>query len=167
MATVVSAYTPFMYHQQAYYYPTLPSVYPTQTYGNNFTYYVSQPSQPVQQSQPAQQPQPTYHQVQVKKQEPVKTTEYVDSSIQSLRPRRQPRVFREVIMLPTPEPVYRQIRHRLPTPERQVIHRTVFQKNNGDVVVREHQPKPKTRTQSRAEHRTQPRVVRSRQVHTD
>ncbi|CAF3455821.1 unnamed protein product [Rotaria socialis] len=161
MATVISSYTPYMYHQQPYYYPTLPSVYPTQTGGNNH-YYPMQtgpnnlyyPMQQQQQPQQQQQRQPT-------------KVEYVDSELQSLRPRRQPRIYRQVIVLPTPEPIYRQVRHRLPTPERQVIQRTIVQKGNGDVIVREQRPKPKVRSHSRSEHNTQSRSSRSRQVHTD
>jgi len=85
----------------------------------------------------------------------------------ALRPRRAPRIYRQVIRLPTPEPTYRQVRHRLPTPERQVIQRTVIQKANGEVVVHQQRPSPKARSQSRAEPRTQTRSSRSRQVYTD
>ncbi|CAF2061363.1 unnamed protein product [Rotaria magnacalcarata] len=152
MATVISSYTPYMYHQQPYYYPTLPSVYSTQTDANNYYYPMQQPR--VQPQQQQQQRQPT-------------KVQYVDSGLQSLLPRRQPRIYREVIVLPTPEPIYRQVRRRLPTPERQVIQRTIVQKGNGDVIVREQRPKPKVRSHSRSEHTTQSRSSRSRQVHTD
>jgi hypothetical protein len=72
-----------------------------------------------------------------------------------------------VIVLPTPEPIYRQVRHRLPTPERQVIQRTVIQKSNGDVIVQQERSRTKPRSQSRSDPRTQTRSSRSRQIHTD
>lgn len=156
MATVISAYPPQMYHQGSYHYPTLSSVYSLQQpFFSN--YFIPKQSPPQAQPQQQVQPQP----------QPPVTRQYVDSEIQSLRPRRQPRVYREVIVLPTPEPIYRQVRHRLPTPERQVVQRTVYQKRNGEVLVREQRSKPKQRTQSRTELNTQPRASRSRQVHTD
>lgn len=75
----------------------------------------------------------------------------MDSNVQSLRPRRAPRIHREVIVLPTPEPIYRQVRHRLPTPERRTIQRTVIQKSNGDTIVQQerHRKKKKSKSQSK------------------
>jgi hypothetical protein len=55
----------------------------------------------------------------------------------------------------------------MPTPERQVIQRTIIQKANGDVVVQQQRPTPKTRSHSRQESHTQARPTRSRQVYTD
>jgi hypothetical protein len=151
MATMISSYPPYMYHQQsynyhqqAYNYPILPSVYSQPPIQNN--YYVPQQQQQQQQT---------------------KTVEYVNSEAPLLRPRREPRVYRQVIVLPTPEPIYRQVRHRLPTPDRQVIQRTVIQKANGDVIVQQQRPTKKPRSQSRLESKTQSRPSRSRQVHTD
>jgi len=145
MATMISAYPPHMYHHPMYNYPILPSVYSHQPVQNN--YYIPQ-------QQPPQQQQIT-------------SVQYVDSATPLSRPRREPRIYRQVIVLPTPEPIYRQVRHRLPTPDRQVIQRTIIQKANGDVVVQQQRPKTKTRSHSRAEHKTQTRSSRSRQVHTD
>ena len=142
MATMTSTHPSQMYYQQFYNYSRFPSVYPSQPIQN--TYYTPTPTQP-------------------------KTSvQYVDSStVAGIRPRRQPRVYREVIVLPTPEPIYRQVRHRLPTPDREVIRRTVIQKANGDVVVQQDRTKTKPRSQSRVEPRTQPQSTRSRQIHTD
>ncbi|CAF2406065.1 unnamed protein product [Rotaria sp. Silwood2] len=148
MATAISSFTPFTFNQQSYYYPTLPSTFSLPPFSNNFYFPQQQQIQPQQQQQTI-------------------PTQYVDSGIQSLRPRRQPRIYREVIVLPTPEPTYRQVRYRLPTPERQVIQRTVIQRGNGEVVVREERPRTKPRSQSRVEYGTQRRSRRSRQVHTD
>ncbi|CAF0893094.1 unnamed protein product [Rotaria sp. Silwood1] len=150
MATAISSFTPFAFNQQSYYYPTLPSTFSLSAFPNNFYF-------------------PQQHQMQPQQQQQQFTTpvQYVDSGIQSLRPRRQPRIYREVIRLPTPEPTYRQVRYRLPTPERQVIQRTVVQRGNGEVVVREQRPQRKPRSHSRIEYRTQKRSHHSRQVHTD
>ena len=145
MATIASSYSPYMYHQQPYYYPTISSVSSAPYVASN--YYAPQQPQP----QPQQIP----------------SVQYVDSSVQSLRPRRAPRIYREVIRLPTPEPIYRQVRHRMVTPERQVIQRTVIQKANGNVIVQQQRPSTKTRHQSRFEPRTQARSSRSRQVYAD
>jgi len=140
-----------MYHQQLYNYPLLPSVYSFQPVQNN--YYAPPPPPP---PPPKQQ-----------KQQQTTTVQYVDSSAQVIRPRREPRVYRQVIVLPTPEPIYRQVRHRLPTPDRQVIQRTIIKKANGDVVVQQERSKPKPRSYSRSEPKTQTRSSRSRQIHTD
>jgi hypothetical protein len=145
MATLINTYPTNVYHQQPYYYPTLPSFYPSQPVPNNYNI------------PPPQQQQQTTR------------VQYVDSGMQSLRPRRAPRFRREVIVLPTPEPIYRQVRHRLPTPERQVIQRTFIQKANGDLVVQQQQQKQtkSSRSQSRSETSTKTRSSRSRQVNTD
>ncbi len=138
---MISSYPPYMYPQQGYNYPGLPSVYSSQPVRKN--YYI-----------PQQQQQTTM-------------VQYADSSAQRLRPRREPRIYRQVILLPTPEPVYRQVRKRLPTPERQVIQRTVIKKSNGDVVVQQQRPTTKPRSQSRSEPKPPTRSSRSRQIHTD
>ena len=151
MATLVNSYPTQLYHQQLYNYPTLPSLYSLQPPQNN--YYVPPPPQQQQQQQP--QPKQT------------STVQYIDSSAPIVRPRRQPRVYREVIVLPTPEPIYRQVRHRLPTPDRQVIQRTIIQKSNGDVIVQQERSRTKPRSQSRSDPRTQTRPSRARQIHTD
>ena len=79
---------------------------------------------------------------------PKKVLEHTDSKIQHVRPRRQPRIHRQVIVLPTPEPIYRQIRHRLPTPERQIIRRTFLQRANGDIIVQQERHRKKTRSRT-------------------
>lgn len=139
MATMIGTYPSSMYYPQGYNYPLYPSVYPSQPIQNN--YYTPSP-------------------------QPNTTVQHVDASA-TVRPRRQPRVYREVIVLPTPEPIYRQVRHRMPTPDRQVIQRTIIQKSNGDVIVRQDQTKSKPRSQSRSEQRTKTHSTRSRQIHTD
>lgn len=138
---MVNAYPTYnAYPQQYYNYPTLPSVYSLPPAQNN-SYTLPTVQTPVQ---------------------------YVDAATaDKIRPRRQPRVYREVIVLPTPEPVYRQVRHRLPTPERQVIQRTIIQKANGDVIVEQQKATPSKRSQSRVEAKPSTRTSRPRQVHTD
>lgn len=138
---MVNAYPTYSaYPQQYYNYSTLPSVYSLASAQNN-SYTMPVIQTPVQ---------------------------YVDQATADLiRPRRQPRVYREVIYLPTPEPVYRQVRRRLPTPERQVIQRTIIQKANGDVIVQQQNPTTSKRSQSRSEAKPSPRTKHSRQVHTD
>jgi hypothetical protein len=163
MATAVSSYLPYMYHQQQYYYPTLPSISspPPPVYNNYYT--PPQPQSPVYNNYyapPQPQPQP-------QKQKQKITVQYVEPSKESMPPRREPRVYRQVIRLPTPEPVYRQVRHRMPTPEREHINRTIIKKANGDVVVQQQRSATKPRTQSRSETTKQPRQSRSRQIHTD
>lgn len=152
MATTVSSYAPHIYHQSPYLNTTMPLFYNVQPLPNN--YY--QPS-PVRQR--AASPITTTT--------TTTTTEYKDSNAQPLRPRREPRVHRQVILLPTPEPIYRQVRHRLPTPERQVIQRTVIQKANGNVVVQQERHRKKTRSQSRTATSRQTRSSRARQPTTD
>lgn len=94
------------------------------------------------------------------------TVQYKDFG--DLPPRRKPRVYRQVIVLPTPEPIFRQVRHRLPTPEREVIQRTIIQSANGEKIIEQRRPgKRPARAQSRSEQPTQQRTPRSRQVHTD
>ena len=99
------------------------------------------------------------------------TVQYQDASLGNLPARRKPRVYRQVIVLPTPEPIYRQVRHRLPTPERKVIERTILHTANGERIVSQKQPramgKAPARSQSRSEPATQVRSSRSRQVNTD
>ena len=146
MATVISSYSPHIYHQSSYLNTTMPLFYNVQPLPNN--YY---------------QPTP----VRQRTASPIQTTEYKDSNAQLLRPRREPRVHRQVILLPTPEPIYRQVRHRLPTPERQVIQRTVIQKANGNVVVQQERHRKKARSQSRTATSRQTRSSRTRQPATD
>ncbi|CAF2397377.1 unnamed protein product [Rotaria sp. Silwood2] len=134
MAAAVSSYSPNLYHQQSYLNSTLSSFYAAQFIPNNYYRPKSQKQQ--EQQQKPRTPTPT------------KTTEKVDSNIQQLRPRREPRIRRQVIVLPTPEPIYRQVRHRLPTPERQVIQRTVIQKANGDVIVQQQRHRKNIRSHS-------------------
>ena len=87
--------------------------------------------------------------------------------MQQLRPRREPRIHRQVILLPTPEPIYRQVRHRLPTPERQTIQRTFIQKANGDVIVQQERHRKKGRSQSRSKTTNQIRATRAQQDKSD
>ncbi|CAF0722757.1 unnamed protein product [Adineta ricciae] len=94
-----------------------------------------------------------------------KIVEYVDAVPGTFR-RRQPRIIRQVIKLPTPEPIYRQVRHRMPTPEREVIRRTVIKKANGDIVVRQQQP-TRTKSQSRLESNSSRISSYRHNVHTD
>ncbi|CAF0925963.1 unnamed protein product [Rotaria sordida] len=156
MATAISSFTPFTFNQQSFFYPTLPSTYPVLSFLNNFNF----PQQ--------QQIQPQKEQIQIQPQQQQATPiHYVDSGMRSLRPRRKPRIYREVIVLPTPEPTYRQVRYRLPTPERRVVERTVLQKRNGEVVVREQRPKTKARSHSRIDYSSKMESHHSRQVHTD
>ncbi len=169
---MIGSYPQHMYHQQIYNYPILPSVYSQQPVQNN--YYIQQQQQQQQQriqqqqqQQRIQQQQQQQQQRQQKQQQQTTTVQYADSVTPLSRPRREPRIYRQVIVLPTPEPIYRQVRHRLPTPEQQVIQRTVIQKANGDVVVQQQRPRTKTRSQSRSEPKTQSRSSRSRQIHTD
>jgi hypothetical protein len=149
-AAVVSSYPSNLYHQPSYLNSNLIAYYVAQYLRNQ--YYKSKPQK--QQTQPRT---PT----------PTKTTEPIDSTVQQLRPRREPRIHRQVILLPTPEPIYRQVRHRLPTPERQVIQRTVIQKANGDVIVQQERQRKKTRSQSRSKTTPQTRSPRSPQDKTD
>ncbi|CAF1188332.1 unnamed protein product [Didymodactylos carnosus] len=57
--------------------------------------------------------------------------------------RRQPRKYRQVIRLPDPEPVYRTVHRRMPTPERLVISKTIIQKQNANIIERVQSPKKK------------------------
>lgn len=142
MAAVINPYPPSLYHVPSYLNATLSSFYTAQHVHRN--YYKPIPKRqdrqhyhPQRQQQNPRTPTPTR-----------KLIEKVDSNIQQLRPRREPRIHRQVIVLPTPEPIYRQVRHRLPTPERQVIRRTVIQKANGEVHVRQERHRKKTRNPS-------------------
>jgi hypothetical protein len=87
----------------------------------------------------------------------IATSDYVDSISPPLRRRREPRIRRQVIMLPSPEPIYRQVRHRMPTPERGVIQRTVIQKANGDIVIEQERHRKKQRSHSRTARSGRPR----------
>jgi transposase len=158
MAAIVSPYPLNVYHQQSYFNSKLRSTYRPPYIPNN--YYKPKPQKPQKQQKQQQQPRtptPT----------PTKTTEPADSNVQQLRSRREPRIHRQVIILPTPEPIYRQVRHRLPTPERQVIQRTVIHKSNGDVVVQQERHRKRTRSQSRSKTTTQPGSPRIQQVNND
>jgi len=154
MAAVVSSYPPTLYHQQSYLNSKLISFYGSQYIPNN--YYKPKP-QKQQQKQQQESRTPT----------PTKTIEHGDSNAHKFRPRRAPRIHRQVILLPTPDPVYRQVRHRLPTPERKVIRRTVIHKSNGDVVVQQERHTKKIRSHSRSKTTTQARSTHTRQVTKD
>jgi len=146
MAAVVSSYPPNAYHQQSYLNSKLISFYGPQYIPN--IYYKPKPQK--QQKQKKQQQQ---HESRTPT--PTKTTEHDDSNVKQLHPRRAPRIHRQVILLPTPEPIYRQVRHRLPTPERKVIQRTVIHKSNGDVIVQQKRHAKKIRSQSQSKTTTQ------------
>jgi hypothetical protein len=150
MAAVVSSYPTNLYHQPSYINTNLTAYYVAQ-------YLQSKYYKPKPQKQQTQPRTPT----------PTKTIEPVDSTVQQLRPRREPRIRRQVIVLPTPEPIYRQVRHRLPTPERQVIQRTVIQKANGEVIVQQERHRKKTRSQSQSKTNIQARSPRTPQDKTD
>jgi len=159
MAAVVSSYQPTLYHQQSYLNSKLISFYGSQYIPNN--YYKPKPPKQQKQQQKQQQQQES------RTPTPTKTIEHGDSNVQKLRPRRAPRIHRQVILLPTPDPVYRQVRHRLPTPERKVIRRTVIHKSNGDVVVQQERNTKKIRGQSRSKTTTKARSPHKRQVTKD
>jgi hypothetical protein len=142
MATLVSSHSPNKYHQQQpYFNSTLSSFYGSKPHHNNY--------------------------YQPKSQKPIVTIEYIDSDVQPSRPRRQPRIHRQVILLPTPDPIYRQVRHRLPTPERPVIQRTTIQKGNRAIVVEQQRHREKTSSKNRSETTTQTRSPRTRQINND
>ena len=124
MAAAVSSYQANAYHQSSY-----PRSYTSQYHHYHHHHHHHHHSQH----------QPTAHNRQSQRRTvtPIRTVELIDSNVESLRPRREPRIHRQVIVLPTPEPIYRQVRHRLPTPERGTIQRTVIQKSNGDVIVQQ------------------------------
>lgn len=145
---MINSYFPTMYHQQPtvmaqpYAYPTVPT-----SYFNGFQTFQSVPSTDSS------------------------TVPYQEVTLGNLPARRKPRVYRQVIVLPTPEPTYRQVRHRLPTPERKVIDRTIIHTAKGETIVRQqHQRstgKSSGRSESRTETSTQNRSSRSRPVNTD
>jgi hypothetical protein len=143
MAAILTSYPPNVYQQQSYLNSALKSFYGIQFSRNN---YYKPNLQKQQQKQQRKQPQTLT---------PTKTSERIDSNVQQLRPRREPRIHRQVIVLPTPDPIYRQVRHRLPTPERQIIRRTVIQKANGEIIVQQERHRKKARSLSRSP-RTQP-----------
>ncbi|UJR27343.1 hypothetical protein I4U23_008636 [Adineta vaga] len=128
MAAVVNSYPVSLYHPHIN--RVVTPYYNAQYISSN--YYKTKP----------QKPQPK----RARTSSPKKVLEHTDSKIQHVRPRRQPRIHRQVIVLPTPEPIYRQIRHRLPTPERQVIRRTFLQRANGDVIVQQERQRKRTRS---------------------
>ena len=150
MAAVVSSYPSNAYHSKSYLNPNLLSFYTAQYIQKNYF-----PKQ--RQQKPAKIRTPT----------PTKIIERADSNVQQLRPRREPRIHRQVILLPTPEPIYRQVRHRLPTPERQTIQRTFIQKANGDVIVQQERHRKKGRSQSRSKTTNQIRATRAQQDKSD
>jgi hypothetical protein len=147
MAAVISSYVPNIYHQH------LNSLF-TLFYG---TQYISNNNHKTKRQNQRLRSRTTT---------PSKAVEHVDNRVKQLPVRRQPRIHRQVILLPTPEPIYRQVRHRLPTPERQVIHRTFYQKANGDVVVEQERHRKKARSQSRPQTAIQAQSPRIRQVNT-
>ena len=152
MAAIVSSYPSNVHHQQ-YLNLRLPSFY-----GAPYVPQKLYKSKPQKQSKRQWQPRtPT----------PTKTTEHVESKAQPLPSRREPRIHRQVIVLPTPEPIYRQVRHRLPTPERKVIQRTIIQKSNGDVIVEQQRHTRKARSQSRSKTTSQARSPRAQQANID
>lgn len=146
MSAAVSSYPPNAYHQQSYHNSKLGGFYRTQYIPKS--YYNSKTQKQQQQQQRPRTPTPTT------------PTEQIESNRSQLRPRREPRIHRQVIVLPTPEPIYRQVRHRLPTPERKVIQRTVIHKPNGDIVVQQERHNKKSRSQSRSKNTTQTRSSR-------
>ena len=131
MAAAVGSYPSHAYHRPTYSNSTLPLFYHVQPVSNG--YHQAPPHNHQQKTTPLTQ-----------------IGDYVDSISPPLLRRREPRIRRQVIMLPTPEPIYRQVRHRLPTPERGVIQRTVVQKANGDVIVQQERHRKKNRSHSRA-----------------
>ncbi|CAM2700051.1 unnamed protein product [Rotaria socialis] len=153
MAAVVSSYPQHVYHQQAYFNSKLSPFYSAQYIPSNFY-------KPKLQKSHKQQPKP-------RTPTPTKSIENIDSNLQQLRPRREPRIRRQVILLPTPEPIYRQVRHRLPTPERQVIQRTVIQKANGEVHIRHQRHRKSVRSHSQSEAATETPTPRTRPTNAD
>jgi hypothetical protein len=153
MAAAVSSYPPRLYHQRAYFNPILASFYRAPYIPHNF--YQPKPQKPQKRQWQPRTPTPT------------KITEPIDSNAQKRRPRREPRIRRQVILLPTPEPIYRQVRHRLPTPERKVIQRTIIQKGNGDVIIQQKRHAPEARSQSRSNTNPKARSPRTQQANTD
>jgi len=152
MAAVVSSHPPTLYHQQSHLNSKLTSFYMPQYIPKN-----SYKPKPQKQQQEQQPRTPT----------PTKTTEHVDSNVQQLRQRREPRIHRQVILLPTPDPIYRQVRHRLPTPEQKVIQRTIIQKANGDVIVQHERHKKKIKSKNQSKTTTQARSTRTGQINND
>lgn len=144
MAAAVSSYPANAYHQSSYPHSNISSFYTSQYHHHHHHRHHHHHHQ---------HNQPTVHKRQTQRRisTPTRTVELIDSNVESLRPRREPRIHRQVIVLPTPEPIYRQVRHRLPTPERGIIERTVIQKSNGDVIVQQgrHRQKKRNKTQSK------------------
>ena len=132
MAAVMSPYLPHAYHHQSALSNTNAPIFYKGPSTTGTTY------RPVR-SQKAQ-PKP--------KTTAVPAADKVEVSSPPSRSRREPRIHRQVIRLPTPEPIYRQVRHRLPTPERSVIQRTVIQKANGDVIIEQERHRKNVRSHS-------------------
>ncbi|CAF0753762.1 unnamed protein product [Adineta steineri] len=148
MAAIVNSYTPNAYNQHLS--PLL-----TQYYGAQFIPNKYHKAKSLRQHKPQQKPQ----QKRFRTPTPTRAPELVEHNIKHIRPRREPRIHRQVIVLPTPDPIYRQVRHRLPTPERQVIHRTFVQKANGDVVVQQEQQRQRKKSTSQNRLLAIPHVV--------
>lgn len=147
MAAIINSYPGNVYHQSSYLQSHMSPFYANQYLQQHHHHHHHRHHH--HQHQPTIRKRPTQHRTST----PIRTIEPMDSNIQSLRPRRAPRIHREVIVLPTPEPIYRQVRHRLPTPERRVIQRTVIQKSNGDTIVQqERYRKKKNHSQSQSKH---------------
>ena len=142
MAAVINSYPANAYHQTSYLHSNMNPFYTTQYLHHHHHHHHHRH----QQHQPTLRKRPIQHRTST----PIRTIEAMDSNMQSLRPRRAPRIHREVIVLPTPEPIYRQVRHRLPTPERRVIQRTVLQKSNGDTIVQQERYRKKKKSKSQS-----------------
>ena len=162
MAAVVTSYPTNLYHQQPFFNLRITSLYGNPYVPHNF--YKPKP----QKSQKRQwQPRTPTPPMPSKPPTPTKTTENVDTNTSPIHRRREPRIRRQVIILPTPEPIYRQVRHRLPTPERKVIQRTIIQKGNGDIIVQQQRHTKKARSQSRSNANAQARSPRTQQADID
>ena len=147
MAAVVGPYLPNVYHQQSCFFRALTPVPIAQIISND--YYRPEQQQRLQPSMLT------------------RTIEPVDSNVVQLHPRRAPRIRREVIVLPTPEPIYRQIRHRLPTPERQIIQRTVIKKSNGDVIIQRQRRRENKRSRARQKSNTPAQLCGTQQANNN
>lgn len=140
MAAAVGSYPSHAYYRPTYSNSTLPLFYHHVHSHSNRYHHQAAPQEHHQTTTPL-----------------IQSSEYIDSISPPLRRRREPRIRRQVIMLPTPEPIYRQVRHRLPTPERGLVKRTVIQKANGDFVVQQERHRKKTRSHSRTTRSSRPR----------
>lgn len=151
MAAVMSPYLPHAYHQSAFSTSNLPIFYTGPTTTTKNTYHQTRPQKIQSKSKPT----------------PIQSVDKTETSSPPLRNRREPRIHRQVIRLPTPEPIYRQVRHRLPTPERSVIQRTVIQKANGDVIIEQERHRKNVRSHSQTVTTRATRTSRTRKSNVD